>query len=521
MEVAKVEMPGDVTCLDIAPVPEGRQRSRFLAVGSFNNVISILSLDPDNCLEASVAGEDGADHPAYLFLNAGLQNGVLVRSVVDMVTGQVSDWRSRFLGLKPPKLFSISVRGRRAMICLSSRPWLGYVNQGQFQINPLSYENLQFAAAFSSLHCAEGVVAVSGDALRDQGGFGAEEREANKKECVEAESGNDAQQMEICGEEEENDPLSDEQYGYPKAKSDKWVSCIRVFDLITRQTSCLLELQDNEEAFSICTVNFHDKEYGTMLAVGRVKGLKYSPKRSFDAAYIHVCRLKEDGKVLELVHKTQVEGIPLRLCPFQGRLLAGIGPVLRLYDLGKKRLLRKSMWTLILRLELDKFGNIFFARLPQDVSQEIEEDPTGGRIKWEQGKLNGAPNKVEEIVRFHVGDVVSCMQKGSLIPSGREGIIYGTVMGSVGAMIPFTSRDDVDFFSHLEMHLRQEHPPLCGRDHMAYRSAYFPVKDVIDGDLCEQFPTLPLDMQRKIADELERTPAEIVKKLEELRSKII
>ena len=124
----------------------------------------------------------------------------------------------------------------------------------------------------------------------------------------------------------------------------------------------------------------------------------------------------------------------------------------------------------------DKFGNIYFARLPQDISDEIEEDPTGGKIKWEQGKLNGAPNKVEEIVQFHVGDVVTCLQKASLIPGGGECLIYGTVMGSVGALLAFTSREDVDFFSHLEMHLRQEHPPLCGRDHMAYRSAYFPVK---------------------------------------------
>lgn len=46
-------------------------------------------------------------------------------------------------------------------------------------------------------------------------------------------------------------------------------------------------------------------------------------------------------------------------------------------------------------------------------------------------------------------------------------------------------------------------------------------QDVIDGDLCEQFPTLPMDMQRKIADELDRTPAEILKKLEDARNKII
>lgn len=56
-----------------------------------------------------------------------------------------------------------------------------------------------------------------------------------------------------------------------------------------------------------------------------------------------------------------------------------------------------------------------------------------------------------------------------------------------GSLLPFTSREDMDFFSHLEMHLRQESPPLSGRDHMSYRSSYFPVKDVIDGDLCEQY----------------------------------
>ncbi|KAM1019916.1 hypothetical protein ACFX13_041976 [Malus domestica] len=639
MEVEKHEMSGDVACLDISPVPEGRQRSRFLAVGSYDSVIRILSLDPDDCMQilsvqslsgvpesllflevqASIGGEDGADHPANLFLNAGLRSGILFRTVVDMVTGQLSDSRSRFLGLRAPKLFSISVRGKHAMLCLSSRPWLGYIHQGHFLLTPLSYETLEYAASFSSDQCSEGVVSVAGNALRvftierlgetfnetviplrytprkfivqlkrkllviiesDQGAFTAEEREAAKKECFEAaglgENGNgNVEQMENGGDEE--DPLSDEHYGYPKAESDKWVSCIRVLDPKTATTTCLLELQDSEAAFSICTVNFHDKEYGTLLAVGTAKGLQFWPKKSVTAGYIHIYRFIDDGKSLELLHKTQVDGVPLALCQFQGRLLAGIGPVLRLYDLGKKRLLRKcenklfpntivSIQTYRDRIYVgdiqesfhyckyrrdenqlyifaddcvprwltasfhidfdtmagaDKFGNVYFVRLPQDVSDEIEEDPTGGRIKWEQGRLNGAPNKVEEIVQYHVGDVVSCLQKASLIPGGGECIIYGTVMGSLGSLLAFTSRDDVDFFSHLEMYMRQEHPPLCGRDHMAYRSAYFPVKDVIDGDLCEQFPTLPMDLQRKIADELDRTPGEILKKLEEIRNKII
>jgi hypothetical protein len=49
----------------------------------------------------------------------------------------------------------------------------------------------------------------------------------------------------------------------------------------------------------------------------------------------------EQGQRLELLHKTQLEGIPGALAAFKGRLLAGVGPVLRLYELGKKKLLRK------------------------------------------------------------------------------------------------------------------------------------------------------------------------------------
>ncbi|CAF2036873.1 hypothetical protein YC2023_105498 [Brassica napus] len=63
-----------------------------------------------------------------------------------------------------------------------------------------------------------------------------EEREAARKECFEAggvgENGKcSAHQMENGGDhEDKEDPLCDEQHGYPKAESEKWVSCIRVVD---------------------------------------------------------------------------------------------------------------------------------------------------------------------------------------------------------------------------------------------------------------------------------------------------
>jgi hypothetical protein len=63
------------------------------------------SLTPDD--DAAAATE-----AASLFLNIGLQNGVLLRTEVDRVTGQLSDTRTRFLGARAPKLFATMVRPR-------------------------------------------------------------------------------------------------------------------------------------------------------------------------------------------------------------------------------------------------------------------------------------------------------------------------------------------------------------------------------------------------------------------------
>eukprot|EP00882_Tetradesmus_deserticola_P019580 GHRQ01021082.1.p3 GENE.GHRQ01021082.1~~GHRQ01021082.1.p3 ORF type:complete len:101 (-),score=44.10 GHRQ01021082.1:330-632(-) len=86
---------------------------------------------------------------------------------------------------------------------------------------------------------------------------------------------------------------------------------------------------------------------------------------------------------------------------------------------------------------------------------------------------------------------------------------------------PCVVLQDKDFFLHLEMHMRQEHQPLAGRDHLAFRSAYFPVREVVDGDLCAQYPAMSAAKQQAVAAELDRTPGEVLKKLEDMRNKIL
>lgn len=124
----------------------------------------------------------------------------------------------------------------------------------------------------------------------------------------------------------------------------------------------------------------------------------------------------------------------------------------------------------------DKFGNIAILRLPPNANDDVDEDPTGHKALWDRGLLNGASQKADTIANFHVGEMVMSLQKATLIPGSSESLVYTTLSGGVGVLVPFTSHEDHDFFQNLEMHMRTENPPLCGRDHLSYRSYYYPVK---------------------------------------------
>jgi splicing factor 3B subunit 3 len=118
-----------------------------------------------------------------------------------------------------------------------------------------------------------------------------------------------------------------------------------------------------------------------------------------------------------------------------------------------------------------------------------------------------------------VGETIVHLSKVAFTPGGREVVVYVTFLGTIGLLIPFVTKDDLEFFQGLEMNMRQEHAPILGMSHMLYRGCYTPVKGAIDGDLCEQYLTLPLEKRRTIAEQLERTASEVMKKLEDIRSR--
>jgi splicing factor 3B subunit 3 len=169
---------------------------------------------------------------------------------------------------------------------------------------------------------------------------------------------------------------------------------------------------------------------------------------------------------------------------------------------------------------VDKFGNMFTLRLPDDCSDELVAG-SSSRLLWDQGLLNGAPNKLQTLTNYYLGEagtsIVKCDFKAQGL-KGQEVILVSTITGGIHAFIPFRTKEEASFYQHLEMFMRQEFTNIVQRDHLSYRSYFQPVKNTIDGDLCEKFTTLSFAKQKEFADDVDaRNATEVVKRLEEIR----
>ena len=746
LEVDRKEIGADVGAVDIPPVPEGRIRSRFLAVGAYDGTVRVLSLDPGDglkalavqatgsppesllLLDATSGGGDSsasatadASDDSGLYLHAGLANGILLRVAVDRVTGQLSDARTRLLGTRAPKLVPLPLGGggssasssSRAMLALSSRAWLAHTSGGRYALVPLSPPGdapVDHAAPFASDACPDGsggICAVGGGDLRvlqlerasleagigaggaSAGGFtattarlrytprrlallpeiGAVAVAESDHDVVSAsaEKGKEEDEDEQGVEFDEEAAAARERVGATRAprgegddassppSSAAWASALRVVDGRTLATRTVLELPSGEAVTSMCAVRFSGApEYGgkgspPVLAVGTARRLRLSPEVSAEEGFIHLYRVVSRGEggesaaassktttpttttALELIHSTPVGGIPGALCAFRGKLLAGIGSTIRLYDAGRKKLLRKceasgaplpsrvvalsavggrifagdaqesvhlfryratdnalypfadealsrhvTCSAAMMPLDYDtaavgdKFGTVAVLRLPAAASAAAEADPTGGKFAFGAAggvggdggasaaaaaaamgasgapPVVGAPHKLATEASIYVGDAVTSLARGTLqagvginggldgalaegsssasAAAARDTLVYSTLSGSIGALLPLSTRDDVEFFSSLEARLRSDAPgatQLAGRDPASWRSSFYPSRHVVDGDLCERFSSLPSAARAAIAKALDRTPLEVVRKLEDARNSIL
>ncbi|CRG96985.1 splicing factor 3B subunit 3, putative [Plasmodium gallinaceum] len=696
VEIFRKNLNVEVLCLSMQQISENRLRANFLAVGCLDNVVRLLSIEKDKyfkqlsthllpnnsspqdiCIsEMKELGNDKERN--VLFLNIGLNTGVLLRSIIDPIAGTLSNHYSKYLGAKSVKICHVNVNKNPALLVLCEKTYLCYVHQGKYVYSPLNYDMLEYASSFYSEQCSDGYVAISGNSLRifrfyrlgevfsqnilhltftprkivplpfpslfydhdssveverkkkirmlaiieaDHNSYDENtqkeiqkalkdikldiEDKENKKNTNNEDDGTDSnKQSELIlndnsslinvqslsndsnkndldnnkniinetNEEENEEELLYDRIGTFKAGAGKWGSCIKIINPINLQIVDKISLEMEEAALSVCACEL---EALHCLIVGTTSNMSLK-SRSVPAAALRVYTYDIKYK-LNLLHITPIEDQPFCFCPFNGRVIASIGNKLRIYALGKKKLLKKCEYKDIpeaivsikvsgdrifasdiresvliffydsnqntIRLvsddiiprwitcseildhhtiiAADKFDSVFILRVPEEAKQE--EYGITNKC-WYGGEIMNSANKnrkLEHIMSFHIGEIVTSLQKVKLSPTSSECIIYSTIMGTIGAFIPYDNKEELELTQHLEIILRTEKPPLCGREHIFFRSYYHPVQHVVDGDLCEQFSSLSYETQRKIAADLERTPDDILRKLEDIRNKIL
>ncbi|GAV55560.1 hypothetical protein ZYGR_0AV01920 [Zygosaccharomyces rouxii] len=224
----------------------------------------------------------------------------------------------------------------------------------------------------------------------------------------------------------------------------------------------------------------------------------------------------------------------------------------------------------------DKFGNIWTLRLSREQESLIRSNFPHSleRLQQYPDLKNKAPNimecpfKLSLINHFYVNDIPTAFYLAEAVQvSDRPIILYCGLQGTIGGLVPLLTKSEVNSLRNLEnvisdaddiFYLEQENQngfsterpadadgldkdiakplgpssngasvpegaySIVGRDPLKYRSYYAPMRNVIDGDLCETFLNRSFSEQTKLSREIgESKPEGICKQLNDIRTNYI
>ncbi|KAJ2805080.1 pre-mRNA-splicing factor rse1 [Coemansia guatemalensis] len=520
---------------------------RLFAAGGVRGVAEALGVQ---ALDAEPHAVTLIDAGGALGLFVGLVTGVLVSATVDAVSGAVDAVRARVLGAaQPVAVDAVVVAGRPAVLALGAAPWLlSYTRSGRLRAAPLSYDALAHAAPFTSDQCAEGFACVDGASLR----IVSLPRPAAAFNCASIPLARTPRSM----------ALHPESRCFAIAERDQRASLLRVVDPFTGDSEQTIELDEDDAVLTVAHVTFAESSDPTelFLAVACARGLQLRPPACASAS-VRLYRWAPDARSLVLVHVTPIDGVPQCLAAFGGMLAVGVGRAVRLYALGARQLLRRvqapaavpnviaamcahrqrpdlllvadvqeSVRLLALTsagfrtLAVDTLPRFIVAMLPLDDATVVTSDKFGNvavlRAPAAALDLEHPPSRPchwDIIAEFHAGDIITGMDVCEMGVAARQIILCSSLMGAVLAAVPLVSRQDAEMLRALELALRRL-PSVAGRDHLAMRSSFFPVRAAVDGDLCELFYALDLASQDAIAEDIGHDTPTILKKLDDMRA---
>jgi len=336
---------------------------------------------------------------------------------------------------------------------------------------------------------------------------------------------------------------------------------------------------NNKHIIKMQLMSFKEFETETFLVVSIVEDHDQL-SNTYTASYVNIYGFDKENRKFEFLNTTKLDAICHSIFGFKGRVLLGVGNYLRLYDLGKKQLLKKceykKKYKLINNIRVvnnrifitdavdsvhmlryndkenqfqeisddilpryvtsievidfhtvaiaDKFGSFTILRLPQNAEEEFSEDFASYKFRWESGYLNGAPSKFSQLCQYYFINTITSIQKINMYWSQNDVILLGDIDGKITALLPFEYKSQLDFYNHLEMYLRtadKGYNFITDRDHLLFRSYYSASKGIIDGDLCTQYLNLPKLKKEFITSSLEMPNEQIVKRLDEMKEKLL
>lgn len=538
---------GNIIAAAIPQLSTGFKSAKWLALATDQMIIYIMSISNDET-RWNVNARQIVNNPicdlAFLFkpgigqiLYIGHENGVLSRTILDDNEGEIGTSQIRYLGNSPVKFSKIIISSKKCLLANASSL---YLCDGLEMTQFASHSFLSVSQIYSSF-------------LPDGGFVGITSSELCFFEIVDINTTIDTQSFPLPGTPRQI-------YHIPETSkvivllsdniNGKWISYGTFFDTETKSFTDLIHFEENLSVTSVTYLPSIE-----CIAVGFAKNLRFNPRKS-DGGIILL--INSDG---EIHHITEVEDIPGALGIFENYLLSGIGKTLRIYKVGMNQLLKKcesrtlprfisyvnssgvriivgDMSESYIFLKYDKaseiitpfcddcvprfplssllldrstiatgdrFGNFTILRLPDDVSDEAEIDPSGVGMVWEHPNMCGTPNKFDIAVNYHIGDPITSLA----LSISNNSIIYGTVGGQIGLMIPFLTDVEVTICKKLEAEIRNRRPTLCGRLHEMFHSQYSPLKNVIDGELIFEYLKMNESEQKEIAINLQSTPFDI------------
>ncbi|UJR27073.1 hypothetical protein I4U23_008375 [Adineta vaga] len=355
-------------------------------------------------------------------------------------------------------------------------------------------------------------------------------------------------------------------------------SSIVILDQLTHEARISMKLLNGEEAISLCTTIFTDDLPTSYIVIGTTFISENDDNDDEDGQRLgRLILFRYKDNQLTIITEKEVNGIPHRIVPFQGRLLVAIDNSIQLFEYSSQKSeltqLSKSYIARVECLELkvkddfilfnDLLGSMTVLRYKTDehifeeiahnvypqlttACQFIDDDTficaesCGNLISYHKNSdatKELERNMLNQFGQFHLGEEINVFRHGHLVTqqttessiSFETCTLMGAISGYIGLVLQLSSSLYLLLLS-LEKVLARHIPSVGKIDYNVWRSLKIDrysnsSSGFIDGDLIELYLDLPKIVQVELIKDLHNednqnqsniTVEELVKIIEEL-----